>query len=286
MEWLVQLGGLSYDDKIHFNCCRLAYRAMTITDVINRDGTKVTRHALDLSHLSRALSKWDWPNEHAATKISYVGTLDWSILPARTWVSPFSSDLSIGYSHHISTGNGSTNDVITFSTTQQIMHVMFFAPFPQGLRWLSDVSRSFLYYQCQMHHVLEWATVWYECGHILFEGAAVSAYPAESVYDSIYDFIQQWEDSWPLADSFFPEDPSLIIQAITNGTATMVSDGSYKPFLSTEIGAAAWILECSATQASCFGQCSTTGIRKEVNAYRCEVQGCHAWQFYNEYPLW
>jgi hypothetical protein len=96
------------------------------------------------------------------------------------------------------------------------------------------------------------------------------------VYDSIYDFIQQWEDSWPLADSSFPEDPTLIIQAITNGMATMVSDGSYKPFLSTEIGAAAWILECSVTQASCFGECSTTGTRKEVNAYRCEVQGCHA----------
>jgi hypothetical protein len=126
------------------------------------------------------------------------------------------------------------------------------------------------------HHVLEQATVRYERGLILFEGAAVSAYPAEPVYDSIYDFIQQWEDSWPLADSFFPEDPTLIIQAITNGTATMVSDGSYKPFLSTEIGAATWILECSVTQASCFGECSTTGTRKEVNAYRCEVQGCHA----------
>jgi hypothetical protein len=58
--------------------------------------------------------------------------------------------------------------------------------------------------------------------------------------------------------------------------ATMVSDGSYKPFLSTEIGAATWILECSATQTSCLGECSTTGTRKEVNAYRCEVQGCHA----------
>jgi hypothetical protein len=50
-----------------------------------------------------------------------------------------------------------------------------------------------------------------------------------------------------LADSFFPEDPSLIMQAITNWTATLVSNRSYKPFLSTEIGAATWILECSVT---------------------------------------
>jgi hypothetical protein len=56
----------------------------------------------------------------------------------------------------------------------------------------------------------------------------------------------------------------------------MVSNGSYKPFLSTEIGAATWILECLVTWASCFGECSTTGTRNEVNPYRCENQGCHA----------
>jgi hypothetical protein len=57
--------------------------------------------------------------------------------------------------------------------------------------------------------------------------------------------------------------------------AVMVSDGSYKPLLLTEIGAAAWILECSATLAVCFGECSTSGLQNEVNAYRSEIQGCH-----------
>jgi hypothetical protein len=55
----------------------------------------------------------------------------------------------------------------------------------------------------------------------------------------------------------------------------MVSNGLYKPLLSTEIGAAAWILECSATSVVCFGECSTSGLQNEVNAYRSEIQGCH-----------
>jgi hypothetical protein len=76
--------------------------------------------------------------------------------------------------------------------------------------------------------------------------------------------------------SFFPADPSLIRQAIVHGTAIMVSDGSYKPLLLTNIGAAAWILECSVTQASCFGECLTLGTRHEVNSYQSEIQGCHA----------
>jgi hypothetical protein len=70
----------------------------------------------------------------------------------------------------------------------------------------------------------EQAIMQYEWGCIMFKGAAANAYPVEPVYYSIYDFIQQWEDSWPLADCFFPENPSLVIQAISNGTATMVSD--------------------------------------------------------------
>jgi hypothetical protein len=102
-------------------------------------------------------------------------------------------------------------------------------------------------------HKLEWATVSYDWGCFLFEGAAANAYPAKSVDESIYDFIDQWEDSWPLANSFFPADPSLVIQANVHGTAIMVSNGSYKPLLSTKIGAATWISECLETQASCFG---------------------------------
>ncbi len=94
-----------------------------------------------------------------ATKISYIGIIVWNVLPVRTWVSPFPSNLNIGYSHCILTGNGSTNDAITFSTTRQIMHVIFFAPFLRGPRWLSDVSRSFLHYQC---HIMSLNELWFD----------------------------------------------------------------------------------------------------------------------------
>jgi hypothetical protein len=62
-----------------------------------------------------------------------------------------------------------------------------------------------------------------------------------------------------LADSYFPEDPALVVQAINNGMAIMIGDGSYKPLLSTEQGAAAWIRQCSATGAICYGECDTSG---------------------------
>jgi hypothetical protein len=123
------------------------------------------------------------------------------------------------------------------------MFVMFFGPFHHAPWWYTNMWRYFLLCQCHALHKLEWATVQYNWRCFLFEGVAANACPVEPVYESIYDFIDQWEDSRPLADSFFPPDPSLVIQAIVHGVAIMVSDGSYKPLLLTKIGAAAWILE-------------------------------------------
>jgi hypothetical protein len=107
---------------------------------------------------------------------------------------------------------------------------------------------------------LEQATVWYDQGCTMFEGSAGNLYAPASMHNSINDFIAEWEDSWPLQESFFPEDPTLISQAIMAGTAVMVSDGSYKPLLSTKLGAVAWIIECFQTSAVCFGECSTSGL--------------------------
>jgi hypothetical protein len=41
---------------------------MTIADVIMGDKSKVTKHALELSWLLQASSKWDWPNKHPCNR--------------------------------------------------------------------------------------------------------------------------------------------------------------------------------------------------------------------------
>lgn len=110
----------------------------------------------------------------------------------------------------------------------------------------------------------------------MFKRATGNVYPVNPTYENIHEFIKNWEDSWPIANTYFLLDPTLVAQSILTGTAVMVSDGSYKPLLSTKIGMAAWILECSQTGASCCGECSTLGLRNEINAYRSELQRCHA----------
>jgi hypothetical protein len=48
MEHIVTSQGFLTDDMIRINCCQMAFRAMTVTDVLTGDGTKVTKNAKDL----------------------------------------------------------------------------------------------------------------------------------------------------------------------------------------------------------------------------------------------
>lgn len=49
---------------------------------------------------------------------------------------------------------------------------------------------------------LQRATVHFDQGWVLFKGLETNEYPAPPTNASIYDFIADWEDFWPLEDSF------------------------------------------------------------------------------------
>jgi hypothetical protein len=206
MEWLITSGVLTTADEICFNHCCLAYQAMTMTDVMTGNGTKVTKQALELSRLSRASSKWDWPNECPFNKdilqwwkglciiTSENVSLPFSLCLER-WIEP--SHLNWQWFYH-------RWDWSLYHVLNNTCHIYQpFSPHSKvAYRWV-EILTSLLV----PSHELERTTVRYERGQILFEGSASNSYSVETVHDSIYDFIAQWDDSWPLANCFFPEDP-------------------------------------------------------------------------------
>jgi len=84
------------------------------------------------------------------------------------------------------------------------------------------------------------------------------------------------ETAWPLAGMDWTNVEQMA-HAIQTGTAIGACDGSYMPERSKAHGATAWVLQTSPSE-QCFlsGSCSTSGIPREVNAYRSELQGIHA----------
>lgn len=94
---------------------------------------------------------------------------------------------------------------------------------------------------------------------------------------SLHSVIQSMgEKGWPLATAQFPDEGRQLKDAITQGTARGVSDGSYKREQAEDLGTAGWIIFDPNTRSHCGGVVQTTGQRSEVNAYRSELQGLHA----------
>ena len=113
-------------------------------------------------------------------------------------------------------------------------------------------------------------------GHAHFEGAAVDSFPIPPSLQTIYHLIHSWPDHWPLEDSHFPDDPSPLIQAIQEGRAHGVCDGSYMSSLATDLGVAAWKIEDPLTQQAMYGTTQTSGAEIDVDPYHSELQGVHA----------
>ncbi len=93
MERLILSDGLMADQEIHFNHCHLSYQAMTIADVMMGNGSKVTKHAFEVSHLSQASSKWDWPNEHPCNWDTFCWRKALQLITSENLSLPFSLHL-------------------------------------------------------------------------------------------------------------------------------------------------------------------------------------------------
>ena len=276
MEKVTQSEAFSEEEEIRINRCRIYFQAMTLADIVTGDGSKITPQALALDRALRPESRYMWPNELPSRADRNLWKRALRRITSETWTLSFFDRLG------------------HWTTEPHLQWQWFHLPRPKTLfRCVEGVwskcepisSRASVRYSRAMIPVeeqdvpmanLQLATISIDNrGYRIFGGAAPSSIPPTAIPSSIRELIDTWEDGWPLRDSFFPTDPSLLIAALKNGTATLVADGSFKPKKSTKIGAAGWIIECLATGAICRGRVQTSGIPREVNAYRSELQGIH-----------
>lgn len=275
MELFVASNLFDETDLIKINRCRLFYRAVTLADVVTGDGSAITREAR-LADRIRPTSSYVWPNEWPCSadiykwrealravsasdyKLPFIFRLGpWTTLPHRTWTwfyDPISRSLfhrlDDSWERYSPISSRATRTFELFGEVDEST-----IPLPALLRASVHTDRT---------------------GRLAFDGSAPNDYKFDPLPSNLRALIDSWPDGWPLHDSFFPDDMSLIVQAIIEGSAILVSDGSYKPKVSPRLGSAGWIFECQTTGATCRGRCQTSGQPQEVNPYRSELQGLHA----------
>ena len=86
--------------------------------------------------------------------------------------------------------------------------------------------------------------------------------------------VEGWGETWIWQEVDISEEGQWLANAIQGDRALLVCDGSYQPMLSKEIGAAAWIIECSLTKKQARGLVRST--TSTASAYRSELMGLYS----------
>ena len=113
--------------------------------------------------------------------------------------------------------------------------------------------------------------------HLIATGTAQHEEPnqrEERTITSLSEYLQSLpvDRKWSLEAMTIPEDEATnLAEAIKNGTAIAVSDGSF----SNEFGTASWVIEGANSHGRITGNNISPGDRLDQNAYRSELSGLY-----------
>lgn len=274
MEELVERDEMTSQELISVNRCRLNLEALTAACITSGDGRKITNAAAAGERDRDQPSKWIWQKEEpsstdwgkwrvglhrltSATGLLRVPLGRWISEPHKTWKWFYDHNDSclyrqLGSNWHV---YQQTHGLGT-RTRQRYRRVRVVGSAPQGI-WRATVKQL-------------------PYGRVRYEGSASEVEKEETNPTTIKELIDEWELAWPLESSSFPDNGRTVAEALRDGSAIAVADGSYQPKLSDAVATAAWTIHAPKTKTNCSGVCQAAGIRKDSNAYRGELQGIHA----------
>jgi hypothetical protein len=275
MEVLSDCDELSPADLISCNRCRLALESVTLADIVTGDGSRFRPACLDMDLSLSPRSRWEFPIKKPSRgdRASWIKGLQllssesfllahpnrlgaWIAEPHKHWEWFFDNETGTLYRQAHNFWH-----IYTQSNAHNTRHRSF---------------RRTAVTPTAPSHLLRATARLDQQGRAFFEGASSELIPPAPSYPSIKALIESWPDSWPLTHSHFPPDPSSLIQAIRDGTAIGVSDGSYMPTINDRVGAAAWKVENPTSHQAMEGTTRTAGEPLEVDSYRSKLQGVHA----------
>lgn len=274
MEALVERDEMDKSELISVNRCRLALEVLTAACITSGDGYKIVDNAVEGVKDRKQTSKWIWQKKEpsssdwgkwrvglhcltSATGLLQVPLGRWITEPHKTWTWFYEHNeqrlyRKLGRNWHIyqPTHRQGTR------TRQRFRRVRVVEQAPPGIRRATVKKLPY--------------------GRVRYEGSAPTVTREERPPETIKELIDEWDQAWPLDRSSFPDEGREVADALRDGSAISVANGSYQPKLSDKIATALWTIHAPRTKANCSGVCQAAGIRKDSNAYRGELQGIHA----------
>lgn len=273
MDNLVSLQQYSNGDLIKINRCRLKKQVLTMADIIDGDGVSLLRDAHTLVPSLSPGSKYDWPIEKPART-------DWNL-----WAASIRRLTPLAYFDRLgrwTTDPHTPSQWLYSPSTNTLFKSLPRSNPPSHYRYTARARTRRTTYEVQdcSRHPLP-SDVCPASAHVALWGRAVLTGWARKhtrptpTHETIHSLIESWDACTPLRISDFDQ-AEAVANAIADGQACAVADGSYMPNLTTNLATAAWCIEDKrATGTSCSGVTAVSGTEKERNAYRAELQGIH-----------
>ena len=218
-------------ELIWINRCRLALQAMTLADITTGDGSRLTWEVIQFLVHDRPLSKWDWLNEcpgHSDISLWHCAlhsiSLETYSLPFLDWLGKWIAEphLQVRWFYSLD-----SRQLFYRHDTHWDQLDPISARATRSFHWT-----AILFAQAVEENDLQYASAHWEGERLQFDGSAACAIPSSQTPHNMTSFLSQDATNWPLFNSFFPPDPTLIVQALISGMGTLVSDGLYKEFVS------------------------------------------------------
>ena len=284
----VESNAMTQREIIGANRVRLDLQAVTVACISDGDGTSVCSWAYSIHKFPGLQSRWKFPREFPGSQDRTYWRKGLVVLhdPRRGF-----------YSHRFQLGPWVRPPHRTiwqwcYDRDTRVLYGRFldsywrrFVPLSQYPPRLGSMFEREGFTLADPPDTAEYATAFVDHhGRARFNGSAplVTAPPPQPPA-TVHEVATRWDYGWPLQKSNFPGKGDSIAQALIKGTAQGVCDGSYKPKTTDELGTAAWVIEDADrvvdhnySPRSCVGVVRTTGTRREINAYRSELQGIHA----------
>jgi len=244
------------------NRCRIAYQVFFCSDITNGWGDQISSSVLrDVPPTSKSL--WTWPKEcpsKADLRLwsSFLHDSSFSsssrlIHPLGPWIQP---------SHR--------TDFIPFDPSTQTAFLPGHDAYWRTYR--SDSSRP--YRSSRLFHFAQIAVTLPAVYHLArIEQSSPTTLTLSGSGPLLPPAITPTAE-WPIAHGHFHLHGSLLAQALRQGTAQAICDGSFMPKRYPHLATAAWIIHTgSASHATCHGVTQVHGSPGTINSYHAELQG-------------
>ena len=282
MRMAIQLG-YSIDVLRSINRCRIALCALFLSDIVTADGKFLDYLRMMVNTDYSSASSFTWPKEQPSEK----DWMCWDEFCSRITLSDGSLHRTLGKWKHSSHRRW---EWFYHPLEDKVYHIGprgSFSYRPNEIDLDRQRTRSGMKYfptneEATSEHQLgipisirqenDGSVIRLPSGPPLFTGQSSS-------HEDFWDYLRSWKGAWMWEHVHLPYGLDAVVEAISNGTAVYVTDGSYMRTLAPDIDGAGWVIYCH-TRKRILLRGSMSERNAMAGSYRGELLGLlaiHLW---------